>query len=319
MPDSLPARAADASPFHALHRAGELLFLPCVWDTASARLFSALPTVKALGTTSAGLAAAHGVGDGQQLAPADLLRAVEAIRAATALPVSVDLERGYADDAKGVHRFVGELLDLGVAGINLEDGLPEHGPAGPGRAAAGALADPAEHADRLAAARAAAADRGLPLFVNARTDVWWHPDATAPHEHFAAGVSRLRRYLAAGADGVFAPGYPARTEPDVPAAVRRLVEAVDGAPLNLLLRPGLPALAELAGLGVRRVSTGSGLYRLALAEARRAYAAIAGGGASEAVSAESGLPYAELAGLLRADTGAKADSGADAEADDPES
>lgn len=296
----MPSPAPAPSPFHALHREGELLFLPCVWDTASARLFSALPTVKALGTTSAGLAAAHGVGDGQQLAPADLLRAVEGIRAATALPVSVDLERGYADDAKGVHRFVGELLDLGINGINLEDGLPESGPSGPGRAG-GALADPAEHAERLAAARVAATDRGLPLFVNARTDVWWQPAATAPHEHFEVGASRLRRYLAAGADGVFAPGYPARTEPDGPAAVRRLVEAVEGAPLNLLLRPGLPTLAELAGLGVRRVSTGSGLYRLALAQARRAYAAVADGGPSEAVSAESGLPYAELARLLRAE------------------
>ncbi|MBT2468528.1 isocitrate lyase/phosphoenolpyruvate mutase family protein [Streptomyces sp. ISL-66] len=297
----MPSPAPAPSPFHALHRADELLFLPCVWDTASARLFSALPTVKALGTTSAGLAAAHGVGDGQQLAPADLLRAVEGIRAATALPVSVDLERGYADDAKGVHRFVGELLDLGVSGINLEDGLPENGPPGPGRAGGGTLADPAEHAERLAAARAAADDRGLPLFVNARTDVWWHPAATAPHRLFETGASRLRRYLAAGADGVFAPGYPARTEPDGPAAIRRLVAAVDGAPLNLLLRPGLPALAELAGLGVRRVSTGSGLYRLALAQARRAYATIADGGPSEAVSAESGLPYAELARLLRAE------------------
>ncbi|MFE2283247.1 isocitrate lyase/phosphoenolpyruvate mutase family protein [Streptomyces sp. NPDC059443] len=292
----MPSAAPAPSPFHALHRAGELLFLPCVWDVASARLFSALPTVKALGTTSAGLAAAHGVGDGQQLAPADLLRAVEGIRSATALPVSVDLERGYAEDADGVHRFVGELLDLGVSGINLEDGLSD-----PGRGDGGALADPAEHAERLAAARSAAADRGLPLFVNARTDVWWNPAATPPHRHFEAGTARLRRYLAAGADGVFAPGYPARAEPEAPAAIRRLVEAVDGAPLNLLLSPGLPALGELARLGVRRVSTGSGLYRLALAQARRAYAAIADGGPSAAISGESRLPYAELARLLRAD------------------
>ncbi|MET9469542.1 isocitrate lyase/phosphoenolpyruvate mutase family protein [Streptomyces sp. NPDC006544] len=306
----MPAPAP--SPFHALHRPGELLFLPCVWDTVSARLFSALPSVRALGTTSAGLAAAHGVGDGQQLAPAELLRAVEGIRAATALPVSVDLERGYADDAKGVHRFVGELLDLGISGINLEDGLPENDPAG-----GGALAEPAEHAERLAAARAAATDRGLPLFVNARTDVWWHPAASAPARRFEAGAARLRRYVAAGADGVFAPGYPARTDPDGPAAVRRLVEAVDGAPLNLLLRPGLPTLVELAGLGVRRVSTGSGLYRLALAQARRAYAVIAAGGPSEAVADESGLPYAELARLLRPeDTGNTEDTEDDTD-DDP--
>jgi 2-methylisocitrate lyase-like PEP mutase family enzyme len=290
--------ATASSLFHALHHDGGLLFVPCVWDAGSARLFSALPAVAALGTTSAGLAAARAVGDGQQLAAADLLRVVEDIRAATRLPVTVDLERGYAEDPDGVYRMVGELLDRGVSGINLEDGRPVPGQQGTGR-----LADPDEHAERLAAARSAAQDRGRPLFINARTDVWWHPDVTAPGQRFAQGVGRLRRYLTAGADGVFAPGYPTRDETDPSAAIRQLVAAVDGAPLNLLLRPGLLPLTELAGLGVRRVSTGSVLYRLALAQARQAYAAIAAGAPTAAAADEARLPYPELAQLLRTDAG----------------
>lgn len=270
-----------AAALHDLHTTGRPLILPCAWDVASARLLSGLPGVRALGTTSAGIAAAHGVLDGQVLDVGDALAAVAAIVEATDLPVSADLEWGYGDTPVGVGEVVARALAVGVVGINLEDVTVD----GTG------LVDAAEHAARIAAAREAATRAGVALVISGRTDVWWRQVPADPAARFADGVRRLRAYREAGADVLFAPGLPADD-------LAELAAAMDGAPLHLLASAALPDLATLAGYGVRRVSTGSALYRASLAAAADACAGLVGDTGWPALAPAESLSYATLATML---------------------
>lgn len=286
-----------AAAFRALHEPGRLLILPCVWDVASARLVGQLPGVAALATTSAGVAAAHGVVDGQVIGADAALTAVADIVAATELPVSADLEWGYGGGPDGVGEVVARALAAGVVGINLEDVTTD----GTG------LATAEEHVARIIAARRAANRAGVDLFVSARTDVWWRGLPADPATRFAEGVRRLAAYRAAGADCLFAPGFPT-AEDEVAAdgtaagAIGRLASALDGAPLHLLAVPGLPDPSVLAGLGVSRVSTGSALYRAALAGAAESCRELLDGPgwAPEwaGLARSRALPYGRLVELL---------------------
>ncbi|SCE95301.1 isocitrate lyase/PEP mutase family protein [Micromonospora mirobrigensis] len=225
--------------FHDLHRPGRPLLLPNAWDHASAAALAAAG-FPAVGTTSLGVAAAHGLPDG---AAATREENLTLARLLAPLPVllTVDVEAGFGDDPAEVAGYVAELADLGVVGVNLEDGRAD-----------GDLA-PVE----VTAAKVAAVKAAVPgLFVNARTDAWWLGVA----DPLEQALDRGRAYLAAGADGVFAPGV---TDP---GPVRVLVTEL-AAPLNLLYRPGGPDLAEFGRLGVARVSTGSLLFRAALGAA----------------------------------------------------
>jgi 2-methylisocitrate lyase-like PEP mutase family enzyme len=229
--------------FRELHQSG-FFVLPNAWDPASARLLSTLPGVAAIGTTSAGVAAALGQPDGERVPMPVMIKAVAAIVEASALPVSADLEGGYGD----VRAAVSAAVDVGVVGVNIEDT----------RYPDGELWSPGEAADRIAAARSVDAD----VVVNARTDVWWSGSG-----NFDEGVSRLRQFLDAGADCVFAPSLPVELIPS-------LVDALPGAALNVLASPALPSLDSLAAMGVRRVSTGSALARLAWGAARDAFTGV---------------------------------------------
>ncbi|MDA3649954.1 isocitrate lyase/phosphoenolpyruvate mutase family protein [Saccharopolyspora indica] len=209
--------------FHALHRAGSPLLLPNAWDFASAAALVA-EGFAAIGTTSLGVAVAHGELDAAGRTRAQTVelasRLVELPR-----PISVDIELGFGAAAEVAE----ELAELGVAGINLEDGL-------------GDLQELIGEVKR----------RAPDLFLNARTDTYWL--GTAPS--LSDTIDRAVRYAAAGADGIFVPGMTAVDD------IRALVDAVR-VPVNILFQPGLD-LEELAALGVRRVSTGSLLYRAAL-------------------------------------------------------
>jgi 2-methylisocitrate lyase-like PEP mutase family enzyme len=289
--------ADKAVALHALHEPGRLLILPCAWDVTSARLLCRLPGVNALGTTSAGIAAAHGVLDGQVLDVEVALRAVADIAAATDLPVSADLEWGYGRTPAQVGDVVTEVLAAGAVGINLEDVAAD----------GTSLVDPAEHAARIGSARAAAGRAGIALFVSGRTDVWWRQIPADPAGQFADGVRRLRAYREAGADSLFAPGFPAATRADPAAAPTEPVEfhalaelatALGGAPLHLLASSSLPDRATLIRCGVQRVSTGSALYRTGLAAAAQACAGLVGNTAWPALAPAETLTYGVLATLL---------------------
>ena len=236
------------SEFAALHRADTPLLLPNAWDHASAELL-AEAGFRAIATTSMGVAAAAGHPDSAGTTRSETLRVVGILGADRRYLLSVDAEDGYSDDPAAVVDFVRELAEVGVVGINLEDGRPDR-----------TLTDPAVHAAKIAAIKSALPD----LFVNARTDTHWlnrQQEETLP---------RLKAYRDAGADGVFVPGL---TDPARMSAVAEEIEL----PLNVLYRPGGPSVAELGDLGVRRVSLGGLLYRVAIGAALNAATAIRDG------------------------------------------
>ncbi|MDG4798194.1 isocitrate lyase/phosphoenolpyruvate mutase family protein [Micromonospora sp. WMMD1082] len=212
--------------FAALHRSGDPLVLPNVWDVASARRLveAGFP---ALGTTSLGVAAAAGRPDGVGATDADTLRLTRSL-ANLPIHLTVDIETGSVGTAVAV-------AEAGAVGVNMEDAM------GPAEA----------HAALIRSVK-----REVPhLFVNARTDTHWQRPGD-----LAETLRRVRLYADAGADGVFIPGLAE------PADIVRIVAAVD-VPVNVLFLPGQHTVAALANLGVRRISTGSLLFRTALAAA----------------------------------------------------
>nr|WP_223245386.1 isocitrate lyase/phosphoenolpyruvate mutase family protein [Streptomyces sp. CBMA156] len=252
---------------HELHRPGEPLVLANAWDVPSARLVAAAGA-RAVATASASVSWSLGRADGGGADPEQVLARTAQVVRAVGLPVTADLEGGYADTAAGVGETIAALLATGAVGVNLEDeGRPLE-----------------EAAERIAAARAAADVAGVPLFVNARTDVFLH-GIGAPEDRPEEAVRRLRAYVEAGADGVFVPGV---SDPETIAA---LVAAVP-APLNVLAGPGSPSVAELAKLGVARISLGPGLAEVAYAAVRRAAEEVYGHGTFTALA--DGLGYPEL-------------------------
>jgi 2-methylisocitrate lyase-like PEP mutase family enzyme len=250
-----------AATLRRLHDAPELLVLVNVWDAASARTVAAVPGCRALATASWSIAAAHGVPDGEALERDTMLAAIERIARAVELPVTADLEAGYGDTAAAVEETVAGALAAGAVGCNLEDGTDD--PAAPLRPAD-------EHAARVAAARAAGDRAGVPLVINARTDVFL-AQVGDPAGREAAALERGRAYVAAGADCVFVPAVADA------ATVGRLVAGM-GAAVSVLAFPGGPSLAELERLGVARASLGPGSMGVAMAAlARGAEALLAGG------------------------------------------
>ncbi|MQS12949.1 isocitrate lyase/phosphoenolpyruvate mutase family protein [Streptomyces kaniharaensis] len=255
-----------------LHRPGEPLVLANAWDAVSARLVAAAGA-RAVATASASVAWTLGSPDGGGADREQVLAQTALVVRAVELPVTADLESGYAPTAAGVGETVAALLATGAVGVNLEDeGRPL-----------------AEAAERIAAARAAADAAGVPAFVNGRTDVFLH-QLGEPEGRLDEAVRRLRAYVEAGADGVFVPGVAD------PATIAALVEAVP-APLNVLAGPGSPSVPELAKLGVARVSLGPGLAKAAFAAVRRAAEEVYASGTYTAL--DGGLTYQELNGLFR--------------------
>lgn len=222
-----------AARFRALHTRG-LLRLANAWDAGTARLIEHLGA-PAVATTSAGLAWAQGYPDGDALDVDALLHAVAGIARVIEVPLTVDVEGGYADHPDTVAGIVLRVVHAGAAGINLEDGA----------------GDPAVLAAKIRAIRQACTAQGVDVFINARTDVYLRglaEDGMRVDET----LRRAAAYREAGADGLFVPGL-------VDADAIRAIAADCGLPLNVMLRPQLQDLAALEALGVRRVSTGSAL------------------------------------------------------------
>ncbi|MGW3290303.1 isocitrate lyase/PEP mutase family protein [Streptomyces sp. NPDC001002] len=266
-----------ALAFRSLHVPGDPLVLPNAWDTASARIVEDAGAA-AVATTSAGLAWALGAADGDRLDRDGALAAVARIVAAVDVPVSADIESGYAQDAAGVADTIRAVIAAGAVGVNIEDALYEAG--------AGLLRPVAEQAERIAAAREAADSAGVPLFVNARIDTFLRGGGEVD-----VTLERAAAFLAAGADGIFVPGAVE------PGTVKLLADGIEG-PLNVMVHPGAAPVAELAALGVARVSAGSGLAQAAHALVRRAARELLDTGTYETLA--DGLDYGELNRLLGA-------------------
>ena len=251
-----------------LHRGPGILVLPNSWDVASARIVEEAGA-RAVATTSAGVANALGYPDGETIPAAEMLWMVERIARAVAVPVTADLEAGYGDPVATAEAAIA----AGAVGLNLEDGTRD-----------GELIRPVvEGAAAVAAVREAADRAGVPLVLNARTDVFLRGDGTVDD-----AVERGNAYLAAGADCVFAIGV---AEPET---IRALVAALDG-PLSVLARAGGPMVGELEALGVRRVSIGPWAFRASSSLTRRIAEDLLGPGTYAFAEWQ---PYPDLNALL---------------------
>ena len=251
--------------FHELHHGDTPLVLPNAWDVGSALAFAAAG-YPAVGTTSFGVAASAGRPDGDRASKAGTLAlAVQLAR----LPVHIttDIEDGYFDDPDEVAALVAELASLGVAGVNIEDSRSGH------------LADPATVAAKIAAAKRAAPA----VFINARVDNFWFAESATVD----AVLARAHAYADAGADGIFVPGVVAAED------IRGIASGIN-LPLNVLAHPTL-TVAELGTLGVRRVSSGSLPYRVAVDAAVGAANALRAGRQTPAATS-----YWEIQGRLEA-------------------
>ena len=242
----IAGQAAKAEQLRKLHHGPRILILPNAWDVISARVVehAGFP---AIATSSAAVAAVLGYPDGQRVPRDEMLEAVARIARAVTVPVTADLEAGYATTPSEIADFARAVIATGAVGLNLEDVTGED---------EGSHVELALQCEKIAAVRNASDSAGVPLVINARTDIYLLP--IGPEKtRFERTVERLRAYRKAGADCVFAPGVrDAET-------IGKLVRAID-APLNILLQPGGVPLKELEKQGVARASAGSGPHRAAL-------------------------------------------------------
>lgn len=229
--------------FKKLHYQNHPLLLCNVWDVASASIAEQIG-FKAIATSSAAIAKSFGYADGQELSFKELLFLVKRIKSHTQIALSVDLEAGYANSTNGVIEHIKQLIDIGVAGINIEDSQVTQ---------TRQLMDKQTFADRLAAIANYLKSQQVEFFVNARTDPYLVAHPTPLKETLA----RSKLYQQAGADGIFVPGMLLETE------IQQLVTELE-LPVNLLALPDLPAINTLGSLGIKRLSMGNFLFEHSL-------------------------------------------------------
>jgi 2-methylisocitrate lyase-like PEP mutase family enzyme len=272
-------QAKKAEQLRKLHHGPQILILVNAWDVISARIVEDLG-FPAVATTSAGVAAVLGYPDGQRTPRKEMLEFVARVARGVSVPVTADMEAGYGTTPPEMAEMAREVVAAGVVGLNLEDVTGDD---------ESSQVEIGLQSEKIAAVRDASAAAGVPLAINARTDVYLMP--IGPVEtRFERTVERLRAYRKAGADCVFAPGIrDAET-------IGKLVRAVD-APLNILLQPGGPSVAELEKLGVARASIGSGAMRIALGTAQKVCKALLEHRDHTAFYAEA-VPYDEVNRLL---------------------
>jgi 2-methylisocitrate lyase-like PEP mutase family enzyme len=227
------SQTKKAKQFAALHVKGTPLILYNAWDAGSAKTIVDAGAT-AIATSSWSVASAQGYEDGEDLPLPLAEQIVERIAAAVDVPVTVDFEGGYSDDDRKLALNISKLLDLGIIGINFEDRVVK----GKG------LYDIDRQAKRIAAIRHAAERKGVPLFINARTDVFLGNSGDVDE-----ALERAKAYASAGASGFFIPGL---TEAD---HIRRIAEEA-ALPVNVMVMEGVPSNDKLAKLGVARVSYG---------------------------------------------------------------
>jgi len=246
-------QAEKAQKLLALHHGEEPLVLINAWDAASACIVEEAG-FPAIASSSAAVANALGHPDGQKLPWPEMLDAIKRIASAVKVPVTADIEAGFASTAQELETTMESLIASGAVGVNLEDLLPDHGD----RRALYSLPD---QVARIQAARRAGDKRGVHLVINARTDAYWQA-GVKPEDALRSTLERGKAYLHAGGDCIFVPGL--RDPEHIRTVVREL-----NSPINVLATTGAPSIPELKRLGVKRVSYGSGPMRAAMGLLRR--------------------------------------------------
>ncbi len=239
-----------AKTFQQLHQPGNPVVLFNAWDAGSARAI-AKAGAKAIATGSWSVAAAHGFDDGQNLPLEAALANLRRIVAAVRLPVTLDFEAGYGVAPDEVRAAVAQAVAAGAIGFNIEDRIiPQKGER--------ELYSIADQAARLHAAREACDAAQIPVFINARTDVFLRSGAETHNETMAGeALERVRAYAKAGASGLFVPGL---VNEDFIGTICK----ASPLPVNVMYLPALPPAKRLAELGVARISYGPYPYRQAM-------------------------------------------------------
>ena len=270
-----------ATAFLAMHQTPPILVLPNAWDVISARIFET-EGFQAIATTSAGVAATMGYPDGERMSLAENLDVVRRMVQHVDVPVSADIETGYARLPERVAESIKATLETGAVGVNLEDGTGA--PLTP-------LFDLPLQIEKIAAARQMAEAQGIHLVINARTDVYLSCEDD-PSELLRQTVHRANAYREAGADCIFVPDMGKLDR----ATMAQLVREID-APLNIIAGAHTPPILELEEIGVARVTVGPRPMRAVLAALRNIAREFAKTGTYELMTRET-LSYADVNGLL---------------------
>lgn len=271
-------QAQKAEAFRALHAGPRALVMANAWDAMTARLFE-VEGFPAIATTSGGIAGALGYRDGEGASWDEVVGQTARVVRAVSVPVTADIEGGFGATPEAVGRHIGEIIAAGAVGVNLEDSIPGQG----------GMRTPEDAAARVRAARAAATEAGVPIFINARVDLFIR-NVGEGEVQLAAAIERGRTYLAAGADGIYPIGL--RDEP----TIARICDALE-CPININVRAGHPNVAALEALGVRRISTATSLTMLALGAVRDAVRDIRANGRFDLDNPS--VTGADMAGLWR--------------------
>nr|WP_309098468.1 isocitrate lyase/phosphoenolpyruvate mutase family protein [Fredinandcohnia onubensis] len=270
----------NAERFRALHKRPNTMILPNAWDVISAKMFEECGC-KAIGTTSAGIAMSLGFPDGQTLPFETMLSVIKNMVNAVDVPVSADIESGYGKTTEEILHTIDQVISAGVVGINLEDGTGDiNSP----------IYDPLLQQEKISAIREYCNSIGFPLFINARTDIFWL-NLGEPESRIDEAIHRVKQYEKAGADCVFVPALKDKEE------IQKLRNAVN-CPINLLAVPGLPSIEELSEIGIERVSTGSSPFRASVSLLKQIGDEIVNQHTFNNMT-DNVLSYAEVSGLVK--------------------
>jgi 2-methylisocitrate lyase-like PEP mutase family enzyme len=265
-----------ADDFLALHHARSILILPNAWDVISGKIFE-LEGFKAIGTTSAGIAATLGYADGQKITLTENIEVVRHIVNNTHLPVSADIEAGYDTSVEGVVKAAEAVLNVAAVGLNLEDGTGN--PDTP-------LFEKSLQQEKIRAIREMSVARGIHLVINARTDVFLVSDDYTKSLRFA--IERGNAYKEAGADCIFIPDNGDLDKQSITTLVNEI-----NAPINIIAGATTPPIAELQDVGVSRVSVGPRPMRAVLTLLRNIAEELIVKGTYQLMS-ESSISYSDI-------------------------
>jgi 2-methylisocitrate lyase-like PEP mutase family enzyme len=269
---------SKADALRALHLGGSILVLANAWDVASALVLEHAGA-KAIATTSAGIAFALGYPDGQRISREEMLGTIERMARAVRVPLTADVESGYGERPEDAAETARGVIAAGAVGLNLEDGTDD---------AVHPLVDLSLAVEKIRAVCEVGHQAGVPLLVNARTDVYLN-QVGAPVGRFHEAMRRAIAFREAGANCIFLPGL---SDSETIARFARELQC----PINILVGPGSPTIHELQKLGVARVSLGSKTMLAAVTTARRVLEELLHAGSYN--SLEGILSYGEMTKLL---------------------
>ena len=265
-----------AKKFLVLHHEPKLLVLPNIWDPLGARLLEGLG-YPAVATASAAVAYSLGYDDGQKIKFDAMLDVIERIASSVAVPMTADIERGYAEHPQEIAENIRQVMHAGAVGINFEDSSFEGGP----------LQPIDFQCERIQAIRNMADKEGIPLVINARIDVFMRSADISPSEKIAETISRGKAYLDAGADCLYPIG-PGDVE-----TLKRIREETE-APINVYASKLAASMKELAAIGISRLSLGPGLIRASLTTMRNVARELLDYGPYDSFSAEDIMTSDEI-------------------------